>query len=274
MQRKIRGAQLQRAYATFGEYRVQVRGAGTPAPTLSVIDIAPIDKYAKKHVSTLVLVHGYAGIAESWEFQLRHFMGAYRIVAPDLRGHGHSTAPRTRYDMPELVADLRAVLQCCHVARPFTLVGHSFGGAICAEYARQYPAEVERLVLLATPASFPLGIGAQIASRIPTVLYQIWWRFRPRWNAPVYVMKRMLHNNMKGWQGRPVLASIHIPTLLLVGEHDAYFPAETYAATHNTLPCVTTQSIPGAKHKLQLEQPTPTNAAIAQFISSSALSVC
>ena len=55
-------------------------------------------------------MHGYAGCAETWEYQINHFASKYRVVVPDLRGHGQSDAPYTQYTMEELVADLQQAL--------------------------------------------------------------------------------------------------------------------------------------------------------------------
>jgi len=218
---------------------------------------------------TLIFVHGYAGVAESWMFQIHYFSDCYRILAPDLRGHGQSDAPYTRYDMAELVDDLNGVIETVAASdRRIVIVGHSFGGAVCAEYIHQFPEHVDAVIFIATPASFPLGLGARMAGRLPSVFYQLWWRFRPRWNAPVHVMKRMLHNNMKCWDGVNVLPHLYLPTLVITGEADTYFSPETFTRLVALLPQVTHTSIPASKHKVQLEQPALTNVAIADFLAT------
>ncbi|MBK8434242.1 MAG: alpha/beta fold hydrolase [Chloroflexi bacterium] len=82
--------------------------------------------------------HGYAGVLESWEFQINHFARNYRVVAPDLRGHGQSDAPYTQYTMPELVSDIQAIVEALELPE-IHLVAHSFGGSIAVEYANAYP---------------------------------------------------------------------------------------------------------------------------------------
>ena len=69
-----------------------------------------------------------ASVAETWEYQLNHFANGYRVVAPDLRGHGQSDAPDSEYTMPELVADLLGVADALELPERFVLAGHSFGG--------------------------------------------------------------------------------------------------------------------------------------------------
>ena len=96
---------------------------GVVGDQLSVIDIRP-----EGVERTIVFVHGYAGCAETWERQINYFAKEYRVVVPDLRGHGQSDAPYTRYAMPELVADLYAISQHLRLPPQFDLVGHSFGG--------------------------------------------------------------------------------------------------------------------------------------------------
>jgi pimeloyl-ACP methyl ester carboxylesterase len=106
-------------------------------------------------------VHGYAGVAETWEYQINHFMRFTRVVAPDLRGHGQSDAPMTQYSMDELVADLEQITEVLSFPEKFVLIGHSFGGAICIEYAARHPERLEKLILLATPGEYPLPKGAR-----------------------------------------------------------------------------------------------------------------
>ena len=101
MKRKLRGLKRTAIQLDYNLYRVNVPIRGLAGAELSVIDIRPegVEK-------TVMFVHGYAGCAETWEHQINHFARAYRLIAPDLRGHGQSDAPLTQYTMPELVADM------------------------------------------------------------------------------------------------------------------------------------------------------------------------
>ena len=151
MKRKLRGIKRSDIQLDFDLYRVGVPIPGVVGDELSVIDIRP-----EGVERTILFVHGYAGCAETWEFQINHFSREYRVVVPDLRGHGQSDAPYTRYTMPELVADIYAITQALALPSQFVLVGHSFGGAICVEYASAHPEQIEELVLIATAGEYPL----------------------------------------------------------------------------------------------------------------------
>ncbi|HEY73691.1 MAG TPA: alpha/beta hydrolase, partial [Thermoflexia bacterium] len=124
MKRKLRGLKRQDIQLDFSLYRVDVPIHGLPDMELSVVDIWP--EGAEK---TIMFVHGYAGCAETWEYQINHFARGYRVVAPDLRGHGQSDAPFTEYTMPELVDDINTVADALELPEKFILAGHSFGGS-------------------------------------------------------------------------------------------------------------------------------------------------
>jgi len=95
MKKKLRGIKRRDIQLDFDLYRVDVPIPGLTDTNLSVIDIWPegVEK-------TIIFVHGYLGCAETWEFQINHFVRQYRVVIPDLRGHGQSDAPFTEYTMP------------------------------------------------------------------------------------------------------------------------------------------------------------------------------
>src|SRR3990172_2774631 len=130
MKRKLRGLRrgVEGLASTLCRVSVPIRGLSNAY--LSVIDLWP-----EGVERTLLFVHGYAGVAETWEHQLSHFARSFRVVAPDLRGHGQSDAPFTNYTMDELVEDIESVRETLHLPERFVLVGHSFGGSICIEYA-------------------------------------------------------------------------------------------------------------------------------------------
>ena len=78
MKKKLRGLKRLAIQLDFNHYRVAVPIRGISGSKLSVIDIWP-----EGTDSTLLFIHGYAGVAETWEYQLNYFMRKNRVVAPD-----------------------------------------------------------------------------------------------------------------------------------------------------------------------------------------------
>ncbi|MDX1614785.1 MAG: alpha/beta fold hydrolase [Candidatus Promineifilaceae bacterium] len=261
MKRKLRGFKRSTFELDFDLYRTWVPIPGVAGDKLSVIDIHP-----ERVTQAIVFIHGYAGCAETWEHQINHFSKRYRVVAPDLRGHGQSDAPYTRYTMPELVSDIYAISQQLQLPERFILVGHSFGGSICTEYANAHPEQLSHLVLIATAGEFPLPKVVSLLYRLPAAFFRPWWKYRPRWNAAVHVMKRMMTNNLSRWVGWSKLASIETPTLVITGERDNYFPRRVYDDVGQTVPDAEVVDIAVSKHKVQLERYQAVNRAIERFV--------
>jgi long-chain acyl-CoA synthetase len=261
MKRKLRGMKRQAIALDFNLYRTEVPIRGVSDSYLSVVDIWP-----EGVERTMVFVHGYAGVAETWEYQINHFMQFARVIAPDLRGHGQSDAPFTQYTMDELVEDLETISTELELPEKFSLIGHSFGGSICVEYAARHPERLDHLVLLTTAGEYPLPRAAQLLSRVPTAALRPLWRFRPRWNAEVHVMKRMMLNNLRKWRGWETMARIETPTLIITGERDRYFPKSVYQRVIDTIPGAEVIDIGASKHKVQLERHEAVNRAIERFV--------
>jgi len=262
MKRKLRGLKQRDIQLDFSLYRVDVPIRGLPDMELSVVDIWP--EGAEK---AIMFVHGYAGCAETWEYQVNHFARRYRVVVPDLRGHGQSDAPFTQYTMPELVEDIQTIAETLHLPEQFILVGHSFGGSICVEYANVHPERLEKLILISTAGEYPLPRAMALLSRFPTAVIRPWWRYRPRWNAELHVMKRMALNNMRKWQGWSLLRNIRTPTLIITGERDRYFPRHVFEDLGKMVPGAEVVDVGASKHKVQIERYEAVNRAIERFIS-------
>lgn len=106
MKKKLRGLKRTAIRLDFNLYRVEVPIKDYPGCSLSVIDLWP-----EAVEQTIVFLHGYAGCAETWEHQVNHFAREYRVVVPDLRGHGQSDAPFSDYTMDELIQDLQTIVE-------------------------------------------------------------------------------------------------------------------------------------------------------------------
>ena len=95
-----------------------------------------------------VLLHGNGGHAHWWDPLVPALVPGWRLVAPDLRGHGESDwAEPPRYRIEDYAADLDAVLEALAPGR-VALVGHSMGGRIAAWYAAHHPERTAGLALL------------------------------------------------------------------------------------------------------------------------------
>lgn len=97
----------------------------------------------------VIMVHGSRDHARSWDWTAPALLAqGWRVVAPDLRGHGDSQwSPDSAYVLSYQVMDLADLIDTLGVAR-FVLVGHSFGGTVCARFAAMFPERVQRLVLI------------------------------------------------------------------------------------------------------------------------------
>jgi pimeloyl-ACP methyl ester carboxylesterase len=105
---------------------------------------------------TLLLIHGIAGSSSAWEPLMSHLTTSYRVLAPDLLGHGASDKPRADYSLGAFAVWLRDFLDELDVAA-VTVVGHSLGGGIALQFVHQHRAYCRRLVLINSG-----GLGADV----------------------------------------------------------------------------------------------------------------
>ena len=97
----------------------------------------------------VVLVHGFLDQGRAFLPVARVLAERYRVILPDLRGHGDSPhlPPGASYHFPDYVLDLAALVDHLGLER-FALAGHSMGASIAVYYAGAFPARVAALALL------------------------------------------------------------------------------------------------------------------------------
>jgi len=136
----------------------------------------------------IVLLHGLAGSSETWRSLIGPLSRKYRVVAPDLLGHGNSTKPRTDYSLGALSVLIRDVLDELGITRA-TFVGHSLGGGIAMQFVYQHPDYVQRLVLINSGGLGPdVGMLLRLASLPGAELV-----------LPIIAAKRLLDPGERVW---------------------------------------------------------------------------
>jgi pimeloyl-ACP methyl ester carboxylesterase len=105
----------------------------------------------------VLLIHGIGDNSDTWRPVLEQLARRHTVVAPDLLGHGRSEKPRADYSIGAYANGMRDLLSVLEIDR-VTVVGHSLGGGVAAQFAYQYPERCERLVLVGSG-----GVGRSVS---------------------------------------------------------------------------------------------------------------
>ena len=120
---------------------------------------------------TVLLVHGMLATADlNWSLAIPALASCFRVVAPDLRGHGRGM-PTRKFSAAECADDLAAIVAALELG-PVIVVGYSLGGLVAQVFVRRHPTLVAGLVLCATACSF------QVPTEQPAVRLAAWAALR------------------------------------------------------------------------------------------------
>jgi pimeloyl-ACP methyl ester carboxylesterase len=107
------------------------------------------------HGPSLILLHGYAETSRMWNPILPVLGEKFTIIAPDLPGIGDSEIPANGMDMKTAAIRIHALARSLGIQKA-RVVGHDIGLMVAYAYAAQFPAEVEKLVVM---DAFLPGVG-------------------------------------------------------------------------------------------------------------------
>ncbi len=111
---------------------------------------------------TVLLLHGWlASAGLNWFTSFDHLGDRYRVVAPDLRGHGRGLRTRRRFTLADNADDLAVLLDELDTG-PVIAVGYSLGGPVAQLLWRRHPEHVRGLVLCATSHYLMPGMREQM----------------------------------------------------------------------------------------------------------------
>lgn len=241
----------------------------------------------------VVLLHGFPLGRAMWKDQVNGVGSIYRVIAPDLRGHGDSPAPEGDYTIDEMADDVVELLDTLSLDTPVVLGGLSMGGYVALSILARYPERVRALMLMDTRAQAdPPEVAAgrrdlmrkvlaagdaspAVESLMPRLFAKSTLETRPERVTPLREL--MGRNTARGIAGalqamavrpdrRDILGSIRVPTLVMVGEDDAITPLSEAQAMADAIPGARVEVIPGAGHLAPCENPAVANAAILRFL--------
>jgi pimeloyl-ACP methyl ester carboxylesterase len=239
----------------------------------------------------LLLLHAFPLSSAMWEDQLDSLSTRMRVIAPDLRGFGASARGSGAASLDQHADDLAGLLDALEIERA-TVAGLSMGGYISFALLRRHRARIERLILADTRAGADSdeakqgreknallaeaeGAGALAEQMLPKLLSaSATDEVRDEMRKIVKANDRAgLAAALRAMAARPdstpLLATIDVPTLVIVGSEDALTPPSESHALHAAIAGSRLVEIPGAGHISNVEAPDAFNAAVEEFMLGS-----
>lgn len=251
----------------------------------------------------LLLIHGMAGSSETWQAALPALAKNYRVIAPDLPGHGRSAKPRGDYSLGAFAAFLRDLLRELNIEK-VTVVGQSLGGGVAMQFTYQHPEYCERLILIGSGGLGPdvnwtlrllSAPGAELVLPIiaPKPVLNAGDKIRswltsagihsPRadetWRSYSSLSDRETRQaflrtlrSVVDYRGQAVSAmnrlylNSEMPTLLIWGDNDKIIPVAHGYAAHEAIPGSRLEILPGIGHYPHAEAPAAVVAIIDDFL--------
>jgi pimeloyl-ACP methyl ester carboxylesterase len=112
----------------------------------------------------VVLVHGGGGHSGWWDHIAPLLSRTYRVIAPDLSGHGDSSK-RGVYDVKTWAREIVEVSAAIGTSGRPTIVGHSLGGWVAVEAAMQYGEQINSILVIDSPMREPSPEQARLRNR-------------------------------------------------------------------------------------------------------------
>ena len=248
----------------------------------------------------VILLHAAGGNRRQWRGLTGRLAGRYRIIAPDLGGHGDTApwpagAPR----LGDYGAVVNALIDITGAERAH-LVGHSHGGAIAAIHAVDDPARVASVTLIEPMLTHLLGQAGEIAvwkeAHAKVTLHQEavaagrleetaeafipYWTGREAWDTMPADRKATIVRSMPGiavfWAAQlaetaplSAFAQMARPALLMNGSATPATAAAIIRLLREAMPAARSVEVPGAGHMVPLTHGDQVADAIEVHLAAS-----
>ena len=260
---------------------------------ISTTDLAYVDQ---GRGLPILLVHGFPLDHTMWAAQIDALAKSYRVIAPDVRGFGESPLGEANADagisMAQYADELAELVDAIAIKEPFVLAGFSMGGYIAWQFFRKHGDRLRALIQCDTRAAAdsdePRAGRIKMAENVaewgsgrvaemmgPKLFAPKTFETKPEVVAAVRcVVERTppaaIAAAQRGMAARPdvtsLLPTINLPTLILVGEHDAISTRDEMTSIAKAIPDAQLVEIPEAGHMTTMENPEAVNVALLTFL--------
>lgn len=253
-----------------------------------------------RNAQVLLLIHGSNSSLLTWEPWVKRLSDSFRIVTVDMPGHGLTGAvPNNDYSQDGMVRFTKEFADKIGLTK-FAIGGNSMGGAVAAQFAEQYPAQVTNLILVDAG-----GMQTQQGDRVPLVfrlaripvLNRLMVHVTPRSLVveglnDAIVHKEIINRKMVDWYWdfarmkgsrtamierfnlpwtsyvRDHVGTIHAPTLIIWGEEDHLVPVKSAHAYNKAISGSKLITYPDTGHLPQEEVADKSAADVRAFLMS------
>jgi pimeloyl-ACP methyl ester carboxylesterase len=226
------------------------------------------------HGRSLLLLHGLMASGEMFDPLVERLRDGFRMLIPDLRGHGASGDLGGPYDSATMARDVLRVMDEVGFQRGFVL-GYSHGGTVAQELARARPGSVDGLFLTCTYACNVMTLRERIEGQALLAIHTF---ISPRTLAKVIVrqgpalsgmtdgqvawlhdiigrngrrqMRGAVRDGLLGFDSRPWLKTLQVPTLVIGGGGDHAVPHHHFELLVSSIPGAHGREIESAGHAL------------------------
>jgi len=206
----------------------------------------------------LLLLHGGMGIGDDWRHVFTSDPAGYRLIVPDLRGHGRSTSPPEGFTFKACADDVRALLEHLKIDR-VKAIGMSLGAKTLLHLATAYPNRVEAMVLVSATPRFPDPLREAAArftrdalARLPTTERDALRARHVHGDEQIARLYEMTRSFATSYDDMAftaaALATITARTLIVHGDHDPLYPVELAVELFRGIPGSALWIVPDGGH--------------------------
>lgn len=185
----------------------------------------------RKGDQPIVFLHGLGGAGNNWLKLSKFLPDKYRLLMPDLAGHGKSHRDMQEYCVREETAFLRSFVESLEL-RDYTLVGNSYGGWVAMKYSASI--EQPRALILVDSAGINPTVGESTEEDIERFVDRV-MRMNPKNDRDI--VRRFVSRNAEGDEkiSYEELSRLPTKTLIIWGKKDRLIPLEYANRLHNSI---------------------------------------